>query len=144
MLGSPSLYAKEIFGMNRIFRGLYRCEVYCLFFLIVKFIVKFIGFDSQIFPQAASELGQHRSHTVPDCCRNIFKQMPVLSFTSAIEKDFSNDRKWDSVNGSIIGIRSRSVMRFGQRRCALHVIAFCVQERTVLPSPPSAGCTVTP
>lgn len=30
------------------------------FFLIVKFFVKFIGFDSQIFPQAASELGQHR------------------------------------------------------------------------------------
>lgn len=79
----------------------------------------FIASDSQIFSLSACELGRN-TH----CPRLL--QMPGLPFTSAVEKDFSNGRNQDSVKGSLIGINSHLVVRFGQHGCALHVIALCM------------------
>jgi len=52
-------------------------------------------------------------------------------------------RETQSVKGGTIGISSCSVVGFGQRGCALCVIALCVQGQAVPPNPHSAGCTVT-
>lgn len=56
--------------------------------------VKFMVSASQIFSQGVYGA---QDNSVPYCFRNIFKQVPILSFISVIEKDLSNDGKWNSL-----------------------------------------------